>query len=82
MSDDAPKVFGVGDVTVCLNNGSLRLYVGHLEVTYVRKLEMKYEGDKIYLDISFFVSHDPDVSKLIEESVRTAKTIPWIHISP
>ena len=76
------KVFGVGDVTICSNQEELRLYVGHLEVSYIKKLEVKFENNKAYIDVSFFTSHEPETAKSIEEAVRTVKTIPWIRVNP
>ena len=77
-----PKVFGAGDVTICANLDGLRVYVGHTEIEYIRRIEMKLEDGKMFLEVSFLMSHDPSVSKSIEEVVRTAKTIPWVKIVP
>jgi len=83
MSSSSPKVFGVGDATICVNQEGMRLYVGHQEIEYIKSFELKIEPNKPRsIIISFFSSHDKELSRLIEQSVRTARQFSWINIVP
>lgn len=79
--DNDPRVFGAGDVTVCAGQEGLRLYAGHLEVGYVRRMELVYEGGRPSLSVTFATSHEPEVSRAIEEAMRVLKGISWIRVT-
>ncbi len=80
-SDGAPEVFGDGDMTVAVNKASVRLYVGTVQVEYVERLSLGQSESGAELSVQFFRSHDPEVSRKIEEHVRLARTVPWIRVT-
>lgn len=82
-SDNRPRVFDEGCITVSLNSSLLNIYIGTLDLSYVKSLEILSEdgsdvGPRVIL--KFLKSFDPDISQKIEENIRLAKTLPWIHI--
>jgi len=76
-----PKVFGIGDVTVSMNQDGTRLYIGHLLIGYLSKLDVKFEDSKLSVEVSFYQTFDPVITKDIEEMIRTVKTVPWIRVT-
>lgn len=75
-----PKVFGIGDVTVSMNQDGTRLYIGHLEIKYLNKLNVKFEDSKLSIEVSFYQTFDSVITKDMEEMIRTVKTVPWIRV--
>ena len=77
-----PKVYGVGDVTLCINQEKLRLYVEHLEVGYIRKIEFSCSDNGVpNLSVTFAVSNDKDIALAIDESMRLVKAHQWIKVN-
>jgi hypothetical protein len=79
--DNDPRVFGSGDVTVCAGQDGLRLYAGQAEIGYVRRMEVLYEGGRPAVSVTFATSHDPEVSRAIEEAMRVLKGLPWVRVT-
>ena len=76
-----PKVFNVGEVTLCMNEEVLCLYVGHTQILYISSIELVAGENRPKLHVTFQKSNDPEFSLLIEESMRLVKSIPWIKVS-
>jgi hypothetical protein len=79
-----PRVFDPGAVTVTLSPDGFRVYAGTLEIKYVRSATVAMDGDSgaSTLEVRFYQSHDPVTSMNIEESIRSARTVPWIRVIP
>lgn len=76
-----PKVFGNGDVTVAMNLDGISIWASQTRIDHVMSFEAKYgPGQPVLLEISFYESHDPETALRIEESMRAARSIPWIRI--
>ncbi len=79
--DGSPKVFGDGDLTVCINqSGGYRVFVGQTLINYVECLFLNVDNDSLKIKMSFFKSHDKQINTHIEESIRTASQFKWIEI--
>lgn len=72
-----PKVFGIGDITMSMNQDGICLYVGHLEIKCINKLNIKFENGQLGIDMSF----NSTMTKDVEEMIRTVKTVPWIRVN-
>ena len=79
-----PKVFGTGDVTLCVNAEGYQLYISQTKVACARRIsvnfEQKNEGNSISVEVWLPTAHEPSVSLQIEEQIRVLKTIPWIVV--
>lgn len=80
--DDGPAVFGSGGVTIALSQTGMSVWASQSEISYVRTAEFSFDAEKgsNVLVLSFYESHDPETALQIEESVRIARTIPWVVV--
>lgn len=80
---DVPRVFEEGTVTLVLGPGGCAVYVGAKEVRMFESVSANagQEPGLPSVEVKFGRSHDQDVAMRIEESVRTAKTVPWVTVS-
>lgn len=79
-----PKVFGDGDVTICLNPEGMGLCVGQTKIRFVSGV--KFESTLVdgkhstVLEVDFLRSDDKEVSLLIEEQIRSVRNFSWIRV--
>jgi len=80
--NDAPRVFEEGTVTLVLGPEGCTVYAGSKEVMMFESISVETgrESGRPSVEIKFGKSHDQEVAMRIEESTRTAKTIPWIKV--
>lgn len=82
LTSDGPFVFGSGGITLALSQTGLSVWASQTEVGYIRTAEFSFDTEKgtNVLVLSFYESHDPETALQIEESIRIARTIPWVVI--
>jgi len=79
---DAPRVFEEGTVTIVLGPGGCTVYAGAKEIEMFEHARAESRsGQTPLVELKFARSHEQDVDLRIEESARTARTIPWVVVS-
>ena len=77
---DQPKVFGDGDVTICLSKDKIRLFVGQNEIKNINSISFD-SSENNYLEIFFPNSQESEDPKAVEEDIRVCALISWIIIT-
>lgn len=80
MKEKEPQIWGNGNVTIALGVKGYRIWVETLLIEHITKVEFRANEDKIELELKFESSQDSKIQIAIEESIRIAKTMPWIKI--
>lgn len=78
--NDQPKVFGDGDVTICLSKTGKRLFIGQKEITKAYSIMLSSSDGSCLLEIYFPKSNDIEDQQLIEEDIRVCSLISWLHV--
>ena len=77
-----PRVYEDGTVTIVIGQelGSCSVHVDSMEIGYLTSIEVISDQLTQKVHMKFAKSDDRDLSMKIEESVRIAKTLPWVEI--
>lgn len=80
-TEDRPKVWGDGNITLALGLDSFCLWIGTKRVKYIKKLEVLSISGKLIVKVEFETSQDLQTSRKIEESIRLLSNTSWVQIS-
>jgi hypothetical protein len=80
MKSDQPKIFGDGDVTICLSQDKIRLFVGQKEIKNINSISFD-SSDNNHLEIFFPNPQTNENLQIIEEDIRVCALVPWIIIT-
>jgi hypothetical protein len=79
MNKDMPKIYGNGDVTICLSCEGIRLFVSQTEILHIHQVKVISNSDKLSeLEIKFDQEAD---KKAVEEEIRVCSLVPYIKIT-
>lgn len=79
-----PRVFDPGSLTLTVAPGEATVSVGHLSVKaeYVKSFAVFYDAEAktVKAIVEFYKSHHAETALLIEEAMRTVRTLGWVEV--
>lgn len=77
-----PRVFDPGVLTFAVGIDGATVSIGSVDFAYIKSFRVEWTSEtrehKVILE--FFRSHDPEVSRAIEENIRLARTLRWVEV--
>lgn len=82
LKDGEPRVFGDGDVTICVSPYRTKLYISQTEIKHCSKVVLSDDSPDlmINLEVHFKKGSSEQDKRAIEEDVRVCASIPWVKV--
>jgi hypothetical protein len=82
LKDGEPKVFGDGDVTICISRNMAKLYVSQTKIKHCSKVLFidSASDPSPSLEVHFEKGSSEQDKRAIEEDVRMCASITWVKV--